>query len=237
MHILDQFKITIFPEDLGSLVSASGNRGKILEMAEKLLATVQGVWRPRAIIRRLKVAQVTHSGVMLTPFDKGRGGCLQLGIAASFLKNAEQGIVGVYSAGNELEKEAARASLQKRYMDGYLYDLIGLAVLEKTRQQLNRVVEEEARKSGWGVGPFLSPGSVHGWELADQENLCALVPLDRIDVELRRGGVFRPFKTISCLIGIGPKYEAKTVGSTCDICSKSHHCELRRSQSQPIQYD
>jgi len=236
VQVLNQFKITIFLKDLDALIGIADNRGKIFEMAEKLLPKVQGIWRPRAIIRWLKVERVTDNGVILTSFDSRTGGYLQLGVASIFMINAIQGMIGVYSAGDELEKVAAKASLEKRYLDAFLYDLIGLAVLEKTRQQIERVVEEEVRKNNWGVGPFLSPGSVHGWELADQGNLCALVPLDRIDIELK-GNVFRPFKTISCLIGIGPKYEARTVGSTCDVCLKSQDCEMRRSQAKPIKYE
>jgi len=175
--------------------------------------------------------------VLLTPFGNGKEKYLQLGVASKFMANAEQGVVGVYSAGDELEQAAAKASREKRYFDAFLYDLIGLAVLKKTKQQIDKIVEEEAQKNNWGVGPFLSPGSVDGWDLADQTNLCSLVPLNTVDLALRSGDIFRPFKTISFLIGIGPKYDAVTVGSTCDVCSMSHQCEMQRSQANPIKHE
>jgi hypothetical protein len=236
VQILNQFKISIFLKDLDAFIGIADNRGKIFELAEKLLSKVQGIWRPRAIIRWLTVERVTDNGVILTSFDSRTGGYLQLGAASIFMINAKQCVVGVYSAGDELEKVTAKASLEKEYMDAFLYDLIGLVVLEKTRLQIEKVVEEEVQKNNWGVGPFLSPGSVHGWELADQANLCALIPLDRINIELK-GNVFRPFKTISCLIGTGPKYVARTVGSTCDVCLKSQDCNMRRLQAKPINYE
>ena len=234
VQILNQINISICLKDLDTIASTADNRGKVLITAEKLITEVQDIWRPRAIIRWLKVERFTPSGFFLSPFDNGEGKYLQLGSASMFMTNAVRGLVGVYSAGEELEKLAAEASRQKRYADAFLFDLIGLAVLKKTRQQIDKIVEEEARKHDWGVGPLLSPGSVHGWELADQANLCSLVPLNRIDVELKSSAIFRPFKTVSFLIGIGPQYEAKTVGSTCDVCSKSHNCQMRRSEANPI---
>ncbi len=121
---------------------------------------------------------------------------------------------------------AAIASREKRVMDAYLYDIIGLAVLEKVRQRINRLVEAEAREMNWGVGPFLSPGSVHGWDLDDQVNLCALLPMEKIGVTRSEKGILEPFKTLSCLIGIGPDYSARTVGETCEVCSKKDRCEF-----------
>jgi hypothetical protein len=237
LQILNRFDIEVSSKDLDVIAGTANNRKKISEIAEKLIIEVQGSWRPRAIIRWLKVERVSQKGVLLVPVGNGEGKNLQLGVASKFMANAEQGVVGIYSAGDELEQVAAQASREKRYVDAFLYDLIGLAVLKKTKQQIDKIVEEEARKNNWGVGPFLSPGSVHGWDLADQANLCSLVPLNRINLELKSSNIFRPFKTISFLIGTGPKYDTGVVGSTCDVCSKSHHCAMQRSQANPIKYE
>ena len=230
VQIFDTLEIKIFPEDLAAGIKTSSNREKMLEMASDVLEKVQGNWRPRAVIRWLGVEQVTKDMVMLRPFDGGEVAGLTLGFAGRFMKTARYGLVGVFTAGNELERESNLASKKKRFMDAYLYDLIGLAVLEKTRQQINKVVEAKAREMNWGIGPFLSPGSVHGWDLDDQDNLCNFVPMDRIGVKSRGNGILIPFKSLSCLIGIGPEFEAKTVGAPCDICSKKDQCEMRVHQ-------
>lgn len=226
IRLLETLSIEIFPEDLAAAVKTGANNARILEMAGKVLATAQGLWRPQAVLRWLGVDRVTGGIVVLSSLDGGEAGCLHLGHAACFMAPATYGLVAVFTAGDELETQAAMASKEKRVMDAYLYDLIGLAVLEKTRRRINGIVEEKAREMNWGVGPFLSPGSVHGWELDDQENLCRLVPLARIGVK-NENGVLRPFRTVSCLIGIGPKFTTKTVGATCDVCSNRDRCELR----------
>jgi hypothetical protein len=231
VQLLDPVQIEIFPEDLAPGIKTRGSRDKILEMACKLLAKVQGSWQPRAVFRWLGVKRITNGLVLLTSLDSGEttreAGCLNLGFASSFMTPAKNALVAVFTAGDELEAMAAIASQEKQIMDAYLYDIIGLAVLEKLRQQINQVVEEKAREMNWGVGPFLSPGSVHGWEPEDQNNLCDLIPIERIGVKRGENGILKPFKTLSCLVGIGPEFSAKTGGETCEVCLKKDQCEIR----------
>lgn len=227
IQILDVIQIRVSPEDLAAGIKTGSNREKILEIAGALLANVQDIWCPRAVVRWLLVDEVKKDMVMLKTFDGGEVESLRLGFAGKFMLSAEYAMVGVFTAGDELERQANLASKEKRYMDSYIYDLLGLVVLEKTRQQINRVVEEKARELNWGIGPFLSPGSVHGWELDDQDNLCAFVPMEKIGVKSESNGLLKPFKSLSCLIGIGPEYVAKKVGAPCDVCSKKDQCEIR----------
>jgi hypothetical protein len=150
-----------------------------------------------------------------------------MGFSGQFLQPAKKVMLGAYTTGSELEKNSALASSEQRYLDAYLYELIGMAVLEKTGEVVNRIVEKRATEMGWKVGPFLSPGSVHGWELSDQTVLCSLLPLSEIDVQCGANGVLHPFNSVSCIIGIGPDYTARTVGATCEVCSNSDRCEMK----------
>jgi hypothetical protein len=234
VQVLEPVQIKILSDDLAAGIKTRGSRDKILELACRLLEKVQGSWQPRAVFRWLGVKRTTNGLVLLNSLDNGEtaqvAGCLNLGFASSFMTGAKYGLVAVFTAGDELETMAVMASREKQIMDAYLYDIIGLAVLEKLRQQINQVVEEKAREMNWGVGPFLSPGSVHGWKLEDQNNLCDLVPMERIGVKRCENGILKPFKTLSCLVGIGPDFSAKTVGETCEICLKKDQCEIRSRQ-------
>jgi hypothetical protein len=237
VQLLDAVQIEIFPEDLAAGIKTRGNKDKILEVAGNLLSKVQGNWQPRAVFRWLEVKRITNGLVILKSPDSGKSACpakclrcLNLGFASRFMTAARYGLVAVFTAGDELEAMVAMASEEKRIMDAYLYDIIGLAVLEKLRQQINLVVEDKAREMNWGVGPFLSPGSVHGWGLEDQNSLCDLVPMERIGVKRCENGILKPFKTLSCLVGIGPDFSAKTVGETCEVCLKKDQCEIRSRQ-------
>jgi len=231
IQVFDSIKVEVFGYDLEAMLTSKGNNEAILKVADDVLAEVQGDWHPRAIIRWLPVEHVGDGTVILRSMGDGTGGTkaavLHLGYSSRFMKSAQYSLVGVFTAGDELEKKSIVASRHKQYMDAYLYDLIGMVVLEKTRQQINVIVEEKALELHWGIGPFLSPGSVHGWELDDQENLCALLPLDRIGVTGGEAGIFKPFKTLSCLISIGSQFSSKKVGSPCDVCSNKKQCDMR----------
>ncbi len=81
---------------------------------------------------------------------------------------------------------------------------------------------------GWGVSPSLSPGSLVGWPLRGQRELCALLPLADIGVRLNEYCVLEPHKSVSMVIGLGPEYESHEVGSVCDYCALKDSCWRRR---------
>jgi len=230
-QILEQLEIDVSPEDLAAHIKTSRKDQKIQELANNALTKARGRWHPRAAIRWLGVDRVLDNDLILNPQENGETPRLRLGHASRFMEAAGQVLVGVYTAGDELELAAAAASRENQVMDSYFYDLIGLAVLEKTQHYVNGVVEKKARELDWGVGPFLSPGSVHGWELTEQPSLLALVPIDKIGVQQTESGILTPYKTIACLIGIGPGYEEKTVGSACAVCSQNKNCEMHKNDS------
>jgi len=120
-----------------------------------------------------------------------------------------------YQQGNQarerdrLEQETQKASNSQKFLVAFILALISLLVLEKTGEKVNNIAEQNAAKLGWRVSPFLSPGSVHGWELEAQLKLCPLLPLDQICARILNNTVLTPFKSNSCLIGIGPEYAVK----------------------------
>ena len=78
------------------------------------------------------------------------------------------------------------------------------------------------------MSPSLSPGSLVGWPLRGQRELCALLPLADIGVRLNEYCVLEPHKSVSMVIGLGPEYESHEVGSVCDYCALKDSCWRRR---------
>lgn len=206
---------------------SSVNIDTLLKPIEDSLEALSKVWHPRALLRWLAVEKISDTNIVLLLPENKTQTSLALGFSSRFMKQAKYGMIAIYTVGQELEKAAMTASSEKRHLDSYLYNLIGLTVLEKIGDCINKIVESQAFNLDWKVGPFLSPGSVHGWELHDQRSLCSLLPVQDIDVQCAENGVFHPFNTISCLIGIGPNYSTTTVGSSCQVCSNYDQCEIR----------
>lgn len=235
VRVLDALKIEIGPRDIAQCAETRTNTKRLGEMAADVLRRVQGDWRPRAIIRWLAVEQECDGVVVLKYVEDGVAGGqavrLNLGGSGRFMESAQYGLAGVFTAGDELEKLAIEASEDKRYLEAYILDRIGLAVLAKTGRQINRVVERKAAAMNWGIGPLLGPGAVHGWELEDQANFCNVFPLKKIGVKVEENGVLTPLKTLSSLVGIGPGFPEKTVGSPCGVCSCKEQCQMRRDKN------
>lgn len=227
-HILTALDIDISLDDLAKQIKTGGSPQKILDMARPLLEEVQGLWEPAAVYRwcDFKPGDADGTGVIRT--GSGESVRLNLGHSLTFLTHARQVMVALYTVGRALDDAASDAADQGNMLAAYLLDLIGLAALEKTCDQIKARAEETARNQGWGVSPFLSPGSVHGWDLEEQSTLCAILPAGQIVVSLETSGVLLPLKSICALIGIGPDYESRVVGSTCEVCNNRENCQMRQ---------
>lgn len=211
------------------LKALPGNRPlKTIEAPlEQSLIAARKIWHPRAVCSWLDVKKITDQTITLVgPGDK-RGVTLNTGFSTRFLARAETALAALYTLGTELEEYCASLSAGGDFLGAYLTDIIGLVLLDKAGEKIRSLAEKRAETLGWGVSPFLSPGSVHGWELEDQKALCSFLPLESIGVKINKSAILLPFKSISCLIGLGPDYTSGVVGSTCDICSKRETCTMR----------
>jgi len=228
IYILDALACDFSADEVLDSLPSQSNRERLLEMTETAINEIRHIWQPKAVYTWLDVASADKECLHLTIPDTLQTTPLQLGFSTSFMAPARKALLAVYTAGIELDIAASQASQEKRLMDAYLIDLIGLRVLKEVEIHLTKYVEREAAALAWGVGPYLSPGSVHGWDLTDQKNLCALLPLEKIAVKMDDNGTLRPFKTVSCLLGIGPEFTAHEVGPTCLVCSNREKCDHKQ---------
>jgi len=225
--VLTNLNIKVSFEELVRKIRTGTKRPDILATMEQTLQRVNNIWNPGIVYRWLPFGQDENDpGKSIVLGNKPV--ILDLGHSTRFVHRADQVLVAIYSAGKELEEESQRASDDQELLISYLLDLVGLLVLEKTGEIITKLAEQRAAELGWGVSPFLSPGSVHGWELRDQLKLCSLLPLNEIKITVSDDAVLSPFKSLSCLIGIGEGYEATRVGTTCQVCSKNKDCEMKQ---------
>jgi hypothetical protein len=227
-QILSDLQIDVVFQDIEKKIKTSGKSPGIFKVAQKTLEEIQGRWEPAAVFQwfDFKIDPKTGLGQIIQP---GSAVQLDLGPSIQFLEQARHVMVSAYTIGQGLDTESANASSNGRLLEGYLMDLIGLTVLGKVEDIIKKNVENMAFNLGWGVGPFLSPGSVHGWELDEQSKLCSLLPIERINVNIENNTVLFPLKSVVAVIGIGPGYDATQVGSTCDVCSNRDTCQMRQN--------
>jgi len=226
-HVLTDLDIELDFEELTKKIRTGTTRPDILATAEKTLLRVNAIWNPAIVYRWLPNEQSKTEPGKTVIYSDDNPVTFDLGHSTRFIKNASHVLVAAYSTGSEIEIEARKSSDSEELLDAFFLDLIDLLVLEKTGNIVKKIAEQKAADLGWGVSPFLSPGSIHGWKLEDQHKLCSILPLDKIGVQIRDDAVLSPFKSLSCLIGIGSGYEAAFVGTTCQVCSKIGDCQMR----------
>lgn len=219
--------VALSVEELSARLGALGTRPSVVENAAKVLWEASRVWQPKIVYRWLNIEKAHGKETTLTCPLTGESSDLSLGFSNVFIKKARKALVGVYTVGRDFESAGAAKAMGGQVFDAYLYDIIGLAVLQRLGEQVNSIIEQYAAGRGWGVSPVLSPGSVHGWAIEDQPDLCTFLPLESIGVEIGENCILRPFKSLSFLIGTGPELESAEVGTTCEVCLKKDTCEMR----------
>jgi hypothetical protein len=231
--VITGLEIDIRFEELAEKIQMSATKPAILNAAETVFNNTGKIWQPAVVYDWFDYEAGEKKGTgTLIPQYPGTGAVdINLGHSGRFLSPAFSTLVAVYTAGAELDAAAAQANKSNDFLAAHFLDLLGLLVLEKTEKYVKRLAQEEAVSAGWGVSPFLSPGSVHGWDLEEQAKLAGCLPIKNIRVGISEHGVFSPFKTISCLIGIGPGYKTIEVGSTCRVCSKREDCRMQRNHT------
>ncbi len=229
IQILSSLQFNISFQDLEKKLKTSGKSTEIFKEAQRSLEKMQGKWEPAIVFQwfDFEVESKTNFGCIIKEPEKPIH--LDLGHSITFLRHARYVMVSSYTIGQALDIESSKASSNGNILEAYMIDLIGLTALEKTEDILKKNVESQAKTLDWGVSPFLSPGSVHGWELEEQSKLCALIPIQKIDVTLKNDTILYPLKSIIAVIGIGPGYDAIKVGSTCEVCSKRNTCEMKQT--------
>ena len=228
--VISCMKVELSLDDVTAKLGGTQSRPALVKAVSKTLGVAQDLWQPQLVYRWVDVVFLDNGTIKLCCDRSKQSSKLSMGFSSKFMSEATKALIGVYTVGQALEDARTQASKEKQILDGYLYDIVGLALLDKLKGYVNKVAEDYCQKRSWGVSPFLSPGSVHGWELEDQVNLCSMLPLERINVGLQENKILLPFKSISFLIGTGPGYQTTEVGTTCEVCSKKDTCVMQTKE-------
>ena len=224
MPILNDAPINLTAEELLAAQGRNKSRPGLIAVAEEAIALGQTLFAPVAIYDEFEVRGVTGERVELAVDSAG----LTVGPKADLLDPAQRLLVVVYTIGPALEARVAELYRAGEPLLSYMLDCAGVMALGMVGERVRRLAGEQAAGRGWGVSPSLSPGSLVGWPLQGQRELCALLPLADIGVRLNKYCVLQPHKSVSMVVGLGPGYGAHEVGSVCDYCALKDSCWRRR---------
>ncbi len=228
MPILREIPIALAAEQVIATRGKAQIRPALIRDAEEAIALGQTLWQPAAIYDCFEVRTVEGEQVHVVQTSATGGETvLHIGPKADLLTPAIQILVSVVTIGPALEQRVRELQAAGENLQSYLLDSVGVVALGAVSEAVRCLAEQAAAELGWGVSPSLSPGSLVGWSLQGQRDLCALLPLDSIGVQLNDHSVLIPRKSASGLIGLGPGYGSSKVGSVCKYCALRKTCWRR----------
>jgi hypothetical protein len=236
MSILQDVTIAFTAEELLEAQGRNDGRPALIAAAEEAITMGQTLFAPAAVYDAFEVREVVGERVELAmdaaSLTEGAG--LTVGPKADLLAPAKLLLAAVYTIGPALETRVSELQRSGELMLAYMLDCAGVMALGQVGDRVRRLAAEQAASShvrsggDWGVSPSLSPGSLVGWPVQGQRELCALLPLADIGVRLNPYCVLEPHKSVSMVIGLGPGYGPHEVGSVCDYCALKDSCWRRR---------
>jgi len=229
MPVLRHMPVAVTPDQI---VRARGGRKVqpgLLEDAAEAIALGETLWQPELVYDWFEVTGVDGEEIGLWASNgDAREATLRVGPKAGLLAGAQRAIAAVGTIGPALEQRVQELQAAGESLQSYLLDSAGVVALGAAGEALRCLAEEAARERGWGVSPAVSPGSLVGWSLKGQRELCGLLPLHEIGVRLNASSVLEPHKSFSALIAFGPGLAATKVGSVCKFCALQDTCWRRR---------
>jgi hypothetical protein len=229
MPILQDIPIVLEPEEVIASRGRRRTRASFLQDAEEAIALGETLWRPQAAYDWFDVHAVSGDEVRVSaPSQPEVLATLRVGPKVDLLQGSQRVLVSVGTIGPALEQRAHELQAAGEGLKSYMLDSAGVVALGAIGEAVRCLAEETAASKEWGVSPALSPGSLVGWSLVGQRELCALLPLDSIGVKLNSYCVLEPHKSFSVVIGVGPGYGSTKVGSTCKFCALKSTCWRRR---------
>lgn len=197
-----------------------------LSAVRRMTDEMNRIMRPEALFHWFDLDQVRSRTIEAREPVSGKPVRLTTGDFSPYFNQATRFLAAIYTLGPKVDTLLHRLMGKGLYMEAHFVNMGSLAALTRAASVLTRLAETRAKKEKVGVSPPLSPGSIDGWELESQHELCALFPLSTIGVSQSEDAILFPMNTLSVVIAIGPGFKDSRAGSPCRLCRMGGSCTL-----------
>ncbi len=149
---------------------------------------------------------------------------LESQVIARLLEQCQKAAVFLVTIGSHLEEMVHRLSKGGLVLQATVLDAVGSVVVEKVADFVQSRVGEVARTQGLAISRRFSPGYCD-WDIGQQKAVFRAVNGNSLGVCLTEGCLMLPRKSISGIIGIGPRDIENY--NPCTSCDR-HDCVGRR---------
>lgn len=208
-------------DEILSILGYAGNRApeRVLACVREGLAEIRARARPAAVYRRV-------------PVKPGGGRILvdgRLPVDSKMLRRVFQpcthALVFVATLGPQVDGYIAEAE-EARMSQAFVLDAIASRMAEEVADCVEREITG-GLAPGEGATLRYSPGYCD-WPVDGQRMVFSIVDGGRIGVSLTEHCLMQPRKSLSGIIGVGPRERVAEVGNACRFCRRKD-CEHRRS--------
>ncbi|MFC2024803.1 vitamin B12 dependent-methionine synthase activation domain-containing protein [Chloroflexota bacterium] len=152
------------------------------------------------------------------------GVIFESGVIARLLEKADKVAVFVLTIGNYLEDAAAHLAQDGLVLQSAVLDAIGSDAAERLADFVESQISEVAHNQGLTISRRFSPGYCD-WDVTQQKMVFRAMKGDYAGIHLIDSCLMLPRKSISGIIGIGPRDVEDY--NPCKTCDK-HDCAGRR---------
>jgi hypothetical protein len=128
--------------------------------------------------------------------------------------------------GPRLEKQVTDYTSHGEPLWGMLLDGIGSAAVDSLTEEVCRFIARDVSSRGYEASSPVNPG-MPDLPITEQWQLLKLVPAGEIGVSLTSAGIMVPRKSVSMVMGIGPKMTKWTRAEVCARCSLRETCHYK----------
>ncbi len=153
------------------------------------------------------------------------GDAVIFGSVSEFLATADRIAIFVVTVGDGISQLAAQARQRGDVFMEWAVDAFGSWAAEATADALMECIQHHAGPKE-ALTLRYSPGYC-GMDIAQQRTLFAMVEADAIGVKLLPSFLMYPLKSISGMVGLGPKEAVNSQRAPCDHCDRVG-CHMRR---------
>jgi hypothetical protein len=194
------------------------NKPRLIAIAEHACTEGLCLLHPVALIYEVAVHEQSHELILL------EGGVTLTGpLVGRHLAGAQRVIAAVCTIGSEME-ETVNHFLDKDPLYALALDGLGNAAVEILAQQVCLCIGKKIQAEGLQVSTPLSPGSSEWSVDVGQPQIFALLEPTQVGISLTSGGMMLPKKSISFIVGIGPKMSQANMCDVCDLKGTCRYC-------------
>jgi hypothetical protein len=201
------------------------------EIKDLILEVLASVKKARLLEPAVAYEYYAVSGMNGSQISLEGGKAINGPLLPATFPEAKELAVLIGTIGHRLEKQATDYTKSGQVLRGALLDGIGSTAVDILVPEALKIIAGEVLSRGYEISSPVNPG-MPGFPMTEQWNLLGLVKADEIGVSLTPSGILVPRKSVSMVIGIGPKMTRWTQAEVCARCSLRESCPYKVTEEE-----